>query len=53
MGKIRNIGAPIKYDYDDFSMHFGKDKSYGYFTSNRVMATGLDDIYSLRTMGYI
>jgi outer membrane protein OmpA-like peptidoglycan-associated protein len=50
-GKIRNIGAPINSSYDDFGMHFGKDKSYGYFTSDRVDGKGLDDIYSFNDDG--
>jgi len=50
-GKIRNIGAPINSSYDDFGMHFCKDKSYGYFTSDRVDGKGLDDIYSFNDDG--
>jgi len=50
-GKIRNIGAPINSSYDDFSMHFGNDKSYGYFTSDRPSGKGLDDIYSFTDDG--
>ena len=50
-GKIRNIGAPINSSYDDFGMHFGKDKSYGYFTSDRPDGHGLDDIYSFTDDG--
>lgn len=50
-GKIRNVGAPINSSYDDFSMHYGKDKSYGYFTSNRPDGKGQDDIYSFTDDG--
>ena len=50
-GKIRNIGAPINSSYDDFGMHYGKDKSYGYFTSDRPDGKGLDDIYSFTDDG--
>lgn len=50
-GKIRNIGAPINSSYDDFSMHYGTDKSYGYFTSDRPEGKGLDDIYSFTDDG--
>jgi len=50
-GKVRNIGAPINSSYDDFGMHFGKDKSYGYFTSDRVDGKGLDDIYGFNDDG--
>lgn len=50
-GKIRNIGAPINSSYDDFSLHYGTDKSYGYFTSDRPDGHGLDDIYSFTDDG--
>jgi len=50
-GKVRNIGAPINSSYDDFGMHYGKDNSYGYFTSDRVDGHGLDDIYSFTDDG--
>lgn len=50
-GKIRNIGAPINSSYDDFSMHYGNDRSYGYFTSDRPEGKGLDDIYSFTDDG--
>ncbi len=49
--KIRNIGSPINSSYDDFSLHFGSDKSYGYFTSNRPDGKGLDDIYGFTDDG--
>ena len=50
-GKIRNVGAPINSSYDDFGMHYGSDRSYGYFTSNRPDGRGLDDIYSFSDEG--
>ncbi len=50
-GKLRNIGAPINSSYDDFSMHYGNDRSYGYFTSDRPGGKGLDDIYSFTDDG--
>jgi outer membrane protein OmpA-like peptidoglycan-associated protein len=50
-GKIRNIGAPINSSYDDFGLHYGNDKSYGYFTSDRPDGHGLDDIYSFTDDG--
>ncbi|MBK9487039.1 MAG: OmpA family protein [Chitinophagaceae bacterium] len=50
-GKIRNIGAPINSSYDDFSLHYGTDKSYGYFTSDRPDGHGLDDIYTFTDDG--
>ncbi len=50
-GKIRNIGAPINSSYDDFGLHYGTDKSYGYFTSDRPDGHGLDDIYTFTDDG--
>ena len=50
-GKIRNVGAPINSSYDDFSLHYGKDRSYGYFSSDRPEGKGLDDIYSFTDDG--
>ncbi|MBK9330353.1 MAG: PD40 domain-containing protein [Sphingobacteriales bacterium] len=50
-GKIRNIGAPVNSSYDDFGLHYGTDKSYGYFTSDRPDGKGLDDIYSFTDDG--
>jgi tetratricopeptide (TPR) repeat protein len=50
-GKVRNIGAPINSSYDDFGYHYGTDKSYGYFTSDRPDGKGLDDIYSFTDDG--
>jgi outer membrane protein OmpA-like peptidoglycan-associated protein len=50
-GKIKNIGAPINSSYDDFGMIYGKDKSLGYFTSNRPGGKGSDDIYSFEDHG--
>jgi outer membrane protein OmpA-like peptidoglycan-associated protein/tetratricopeptide (TPR) repeat protein len=50
-GKIRNIGAPINSSYDDFGLHYGTDKSYGYFTSDRPDGQGLDDIYTFTDDG--
>ena len=50
-GRIRNIGAPVNSSYDDFGLHYGTDKSYGYFTSDRPDGQGLDDIYSFTDDG--
>jgi outer membrane protein OmpA-like peptidoglycan-associated protein/tetratricopeptide (TPR) repeat protein len=50
-GKIRNIGAPINSSYDDFGLVYGKDRSYGYLTSNRPDGKGLDDIYEFTDEG--
>lgn len=50
-GKIRNVGAPINSAADDFGFTFGKDRSHGYFTSNRSGGHGLDDIYGFTDDG--
>jgi outer membrane protein OmpA-like peptidoglycan-associated protein len=50
-GRIRNIGAPINSSYDDFGLHYGTDRSYGYFTSDRPDGQGLDDIYTFTDDG--
>lgn len=50
-GRIRNIGSPINSSYDDFGLHYGNDKSYGYFSSDRPDGQGLDDIYSFTDDG--
>jgi outer membrane protein OmpA-like peptidoglycan-associated protein len=50
-GRLRNIGAPINGPYDDFGLVYGKDKSLGYFTSNRPGGKGSDDIYSFEDHG--
>ena len=50
-GKIRNIGAPLNSSYDDYGFHYGTDKSYGYFSSDRPDGHGLDDIYSFKDDG--
>ncbi|MCB0511531.1 MAG: PD40 domain-containing protein, partial [Bacteroidetes bacterium] len=50
-GKVRNFGAPVNSSHDDFSLVYGKDKSVGYFTSNRPEGKGLDDIYSFTDDG--
>lgn len=50
-GKIKNVGAPINSSYDDFGFIYGKDRSYGYFTSDRPDGHGLDDIYTFNDEG--
>jgi len=41
----RNLGAPINSNKDDFSYIVDTTDSYGYFSSNRSMGKGDDDIY--------
>lgn len=45
---VRNIGAPINTEYDDYGIIISPDESYGYFTSNRPGGIGKDDIYGFR-----
>jgi outer membrane protein OmpA-like peptidoglycan-associated protein/tetratricopeptide (TPR) repeat protein len=49
--RIRNMESPINSSYDDFGLTFGKDKQFGYFTSNRTNGKGLDDIYGFEDAG--
>ena len=47
-GKVKNIGSPINSAYDDFGFVYEKDRSKGYFTSDRPGGHGSDDIYSFK-----
>ena len=40
-----NLGAPLNSTRDDFGICFGKDLSWGFFTSDRTGGAGRDDIY--------
>lgn len=40
-----NIGAPLNTNFDDFGLIYNKEKTTGYFTSNRFGGKGDDDIY--------
>ena len=41
----KNLGIPINSNRDDFSYIIDKEKTYGYFSSNREGGKGDDDIY--------
>lgn len=41
----RNLGAPINSNKDDFAYIVDSTDGYGYFSSNRSMGKGDDDIY--------
>lgn len=41
----RNLGAPINSNKDDFSYIVDAKDAYGYFSSNRAMGKGDDDLY--------
>ncbi|AWM14876.1 flagellar motor protein MotB [Flavobacterium sediminis] len=41
----KNLGAPINSNRDDFAFSIYSDDHYGYFSSNRSLGKGDDDIY--------
>ncbi len=45
-GAVRNAGAPINSNRDDFSYTIDEDSKKGFFASNRKGGTGSDDIYT-------
>jgi len=47
VGRVRNAGAPLNSQYDDFSMIVNDKLATGYFASNRSGGSGDDDIYSV------
>lgn len=46
-GSVRNAGAPLNTQFDDFSAISNDQLSTGYFSSNRAGGSGDDDIYSV------
>ncbi|MBX2890120.1 MAG: PD40 domain-containing protein [Saprospiraceae bacterium] len=40
-----NLGYPINTNADDFGITFGKDLTWGFFTSDRDGGAGRDDVY--------
>lgn len=46
--KAKNLLPPINSSADDFSLIINKNKTAGYFTSNRMGGLGSDDIYYFR-----
>lgn len=42
---IFNVGSPINSSQDDLSLYWTKDRSVGYFSSNRPGGLGEEDIY--------
>ncbi|MDX2280819.1 MAG: OmpA family protein [Saprospiraceae bacterium] len=43
-----NLGAPVNSNHDDFAITFGRDLSWGFFTSDRDGGVGRDDIYGFQ-----
>ena len=44
-GEIKNLGAPINSEFDEFSFVIQDDTQIGFFASNRDTGMGQDDIY--------
>jgi len=44
--EVRNLGAPVNSNYDDFGLIFNNDQKKGYFSSNRKRGLNDDDIYA-------
>lgn len=42
-----NLGKPVNSGFDDFGLILDKNKTNGYFSSNRLGGAGSDDIYRL------
>lgn len=47
---VRNMGAPVNSEADDFSLFMSPDGSYGYFASNRDKGPTNDEIYLFETV---
>lgn len=45
---IKNLGAPVNSNKDDFSFILNEEQANGYFSSNRDGGKGEDDIYAFR-----
>jgi outer membrane protein OmpA-like peptidoglycan-associated protein/tetratricopeptide (TPR) repeat protein len=50
-GKIKNLGAPINSNNDDFGIITDKSRNIGYFSSNRKRGGADDDIYKFTRIG--
>jgi len=46
-GSVKNAGAPLNTQYDDFSVIINNALTHGYFASNRPDGSGGDDIYGV------
>lgn len=44
--KPQNLGEPVNSNLDDFSFILNKENNMGFFSSNRLLGAGDDDIYS-------
>lgn len=50
IGKVKNVGAPLNTNMDDFGFILDKEMKKGYFSSNRESGKGDDDIYSFELL---
>ncbi len=48
--EVRNLGAPVNSNKDDFSYIVNEETQKGYFASNRDGGKGDDDIYSFKKL---
>lgn len=46
---VSNVGAPINSALDDISIYWNKEKTIGYFSSNREGGKGEEDIYMIKS----
>jgi outer membrane protein OmpA-like peptidoglycan-associated protein/tetratricopeptide (TPR) repeat protein len=50
-GRVKNLGAPLNSNRDDFGLLTDGDRSTGYFSSNRKRGGADDDIYKFYRIG--
>lgn len=50
-GIVRNLGAPLNSNNDDFGIITDADRTLGYFSSNRKRGGSDDDIYKFNRVG--
>ncbi len=51
LGPVRNLGAPINSQFDDFGILTDPERLEGYFSSNRKRGGSDDDIYRFTRLG--
>ncbi|ADQ18581.1 OmpA/MotB domain protein [Leadbetterella byssophila DSM 17132] len=50
---VRNLGAPLNSSFDDFGIIANRDRTEGYFSSNRKRGGNDDDIYRFARLGQV
>jgi outer membrane protein OmpA-like peptidoglycan-associated protein/tetratricopeptide (TPR) repeat protein len=53
VGRVRNLGAPINSNFDDFGILTDPSRSIGYFSTNRKRGGADDDIWKFTRVGSI